>query len=85
MVLCYIVCSNGLMFDCVEVEYYLKLFIIGFFICFMLILKDVVLVLKFKILCLFFYLIGRNKRVIDCEGLRLLDMWLIFLYIKLVL
>lgn len=49
----------------------------------MLILKDVVLDLKFKILYVFFYLIV-NKRVIDCEGLRLLDMWLIFLYIKLI-
>lgn len=34
LVLCYIVCSNGLMFDCVEVEYYLKLFIVGFFYLF---------------------------------------------------
>lgn len=82
LALCHIVCSNGLMSDCAEVA---KLFTIGFFTCFMSILKDAVLDLKFKIPHAFFHLTGRNKRVIDCKGLRWLDMRLISLCIKLIL
>lgn len=85
LALCHIVCSNGLMSDCAEVEYHSKLFTIVFFTCFMSILKDAVLDLKFKIPHAFFHLTGRNKRVIDCKGLRWLDMRLISLCIKLIL
>lgn len=34
LALCHIVCSNGLMADCAEVEYHSKLFTVGFFYLF---------------------------------------------------
>lgn len=61
LALCHIVCSNGLMSDCAEVEYHSKLFTVVFFTCFMSISKDAVLDLKFKIPHAFFHLTGNKK------------------------